>query len=327
MAATLADVFSWESFGHLLKSGYDNLGIPSSDNESLYLDLVIYHASSDPLIFAIRAALFVAFICWFMSMATGTHSWVDRLWSITPIFYTIHYTVRDMLYWPKGEPFHYLPRVYIATALIFAWGVRLTYNFHRKGGYSFDSEDYRWPYLANKIPMGIWFLFNLFFICLYQNLLIVAITVPVYTAWRTTLVQIEPLNWIDVLATLLFIGGLTLETMADEQQWKFQEAKRKAIAKKEVLTGDFKRGFLTQGLFKSVYLYSVASGYPTCTSWINPSIVGVVSLTLLFQVSTWLTELMTSQKYPSYKQYQKTTSRFIPMPAGTSLDELERKSQ
>lgn len=232
--------------------------------------------------------------------------------------------------------------MYIATALIFVWATRLTFNFYRKGGYAFESEDYRWPYLGTKIPSGIWFLFNITFICLFQHILLVAITVPVYITWRAALVDNTPLNWIDALATLLFIGGLTLETLADEQQWAFQEAKRKAIVKKEVLTGDFKRGFLTQGLFKysrhpnffgeltmwwSVYLFSVASGYPTLTPWINPSIVGAVTLTCLFQGSTWLTEYLTSKKYPSYSLYRKTTSRLLPMPAGTSLDELEKKSQ
>ncbi|KAI1301150.1 hypothetical protein EDD11_005774 [Mortierella claussenii] len=339
---TLAHAFSWESFQKLLQSGYDALQLPSSDNASVVYDLVVFHASTDPLIFAIRASLLVAFICWFQSMATGTHSWVDRLWSIVPVIYTIHYSVRDMLYWPKNQEFHYLPRVYIATFLITLWGIRLTYNFYRKGGYAFDSEDYRWPWLGTKIPSGIWFFFNIFFICLYQNLLLVALTAPVYTAWRAAFVERTPLNWIDAVATLLLIGGLTLETVADQQQWQFQEAKRKAIAEKQVLTGDFKRGFLTQGLFKysrhpnffgemtiwwSVYLYSIAAGYPTYTALVNPSIVGVVALTLLFQSSTWLTEYLTSQKHPNYKLYKKTTSRLIPMPAGVSLDELENKSK
>ncbi|KAG0263555.1 hypothetical protein BG011_008619 [Mortierella polycephala] len=267
---------------------------------------------------------------------------VDRLWSIVPALYAVHFSVRDMFYWPKDTPFPYQPRVYLATFLIVLWGFRLTYNFYRKGGYAIDSEDYRWPYLGSKIPAGAWLIFNIVFISLYQNLLLVAITVPVYTAWRASLIEITPLNWIDALATFLFLSALTLETIADQQQWKFQEAKKKAISNKEVLSGDFKRGFLTNGLFKysrhpnffgemsiwwSVYLFSVAAGYPTYNAWFNPSIVGVLNLTLLFQGSTMLTEYLTSQKYPAYKQYQKTTSRFIPLPAGKSLDDLEQKSK
>ncbi|KAF9576482.1 hypothetical protein EC968_007960 [Mortierella alpina] len=343
MPAPLELAFSWAAFATLLQNGYNQLQLPTSDNTSLFLDLVMYHAGADPLIFAIRMSLLFAFVCWFQSMATGTHSWVDRLWSIVPVLYSIHFSVRDMLYWPKDQPFHYEPRLYIATALILLWGIRLTYNFYRKGGYAFDSEDYRWPYLATKIPSGLWFLFNIFFICLYQNLLLVALTVPVYTAWRAALLGSQPLNWIDAVATAMCLAGLALETTADQQQWRFQEAKKAAISKKEVLTGDFKRGFLSQGLFRysrhpnffgeltvwwSIYLFSVASGYPAYeNAWFNPSIVGVVCLTVLFQVSTWLTEYMTTKKYPSYKLYKKTTSRLTPMPAGESLDTLDRKQE
>ncbi|KAF9918498.1 hypothetical protein BX616_008343, partial [Lobosporangium transversale] len=155
--ASLVNVFAWESFRKLLLVGYENLALPMSDNASIFLDLVVFHAASDPLIFAIRTSLVFSFFCWFMSMATGTHSW---------------------------------------------------------------------------------------------NLLLVAITVPVYTAWRASLVETTPLNWIDAVATLLFISGFTLETIADRQQWTFQEKKRKAIINKEALIGDYKRGFLTQGLFR-----------------------------------------------------------------------------
>lgn len=74
-----------------------------------------------------------------------------------------------------------------------------------------------------------------------------------------------------------------------------------------------------------VYLYSVAATYPIHLQWINPTIVGTVILTALFQGSTPLTEYLSSTKYAAYKQYQKTTSRLIPLFAGRPLDELEGK--
>ncbi|KAF9923791.1 hypothetical protein FBU30_006131 [Linnemannia zychae] len=340
--STFADVFGWDAVADLLVKTYNNLSIPTSDNSNFLYHLLYFHAGSDPLVFAIRAACFFAFLCWFQSMATGTHSWVDKIWSIVPVMYAVHFTVRDLLYWPKEVVYAHSPRLYIATFLILLWGIRLTYNFYRKGGYGFDSEDYRWPYLGTKIPSILWLVFNIVFICVFQNMLLLAITSPVYMCWRASIVEITPLNWIDALATVTFIGGLILETKADEEQWEFQEAKKAMVTKKQVLTGDFKRGFLTQGLFKysrhpnffgemviwwSVYLFSVAAGYPSYNAWFNPSIVGAAVLTCLFQGSTTLTEHLTSMKYPAYKLYKKTTSRLIPLPAGTSLDILESKSQ
>ena len=74
-----------------------------------------------------------------------------------------------------------------------------------------------------------------------------------------------------------------------------------------------------------VYLYSVAATYPVHIQWINPTIIGTFLLTLLFQGSTALTEFLSSSKYPAYRQYQQTTSRFIPLFAGRPLDEFDGK--
>jgi len=46
--------------------------------------------------------------------------------------------------------------------------------------------------------------------------------------------------------------------------------------------------------------------------------VGAISYVLLFQGSTWFTELLTSRKYPEYKEYKKRVGRFLPK-IGTSL--------
>lgn len=34
----------------------------------------------------------------------------------------------------------------------------------------------------------------------------------------------------------------------------------------------------------------------------------------LFQGSTWLTELLSAQKYPEYSEYQKLVGMFVPRP-------------
>jgi hypothetical protein len=46
--------------------------------------------------------------------------------------------------------------------------------------------------------------------------------------------------------------------------------------------------------------------------WLNWTIAAPLQLILLFQGSTWLTEKISADKYPSYRQYQATTSCFIP---------------
>ncbi len=51
--------------------------------------------------------------------------------------------------------------------------------------------------------------------------------------------------------------------------------------------------------------------------------VGCVLLHLLFFGSTGLTEKISSSKYPKYKEYQKTTSRFLPLPPSSEYATLK----
>jgi steroid 5-alpha reductase family enzyme len=48
--------------------------------------------------------------------------------------------------------------------------------------------------------------------------------------------------------------------------------------------------------------------------WLDPAFLGAVILTGLFQGSTNFTEEITRSKYPSYAEYQKRTSRLLPLP-------------
>lgn len=52
--------------------------------------------------------------------------------------------------------------------------------------------------------------------------------------------------------------------------------------------------------------------------------VGAVLLHLLFLGSTALTEKISAGKYPKYKEYQKTTSRFLPLPPSKEYEALKQ---
>ncbi|KAF9433444.1 hypothetical protein BGZ76_009464 [Entomortierella beljakovae] len=342
MVVSLDFAFSWQAFADLLLDGFNKLSVPETDHTTIIYDFLVFHSSTDPLIAAIRFSLGVALFCWFQYMASGINSWIDKLRSITPIIYSVHFVIRDKLYWPEDTVYVYSPRLIISGLLVVSWGVRLTHNFYIKGGYSLDYEDYRWPYLRKKTPGFIWFFFNTIYVCIFQQLLLVALTVPVYTVWRASSIENVPLNWFDAVAIVVGFGALIFEGIVDQQMWNFQQAKKVKIANKETLTGDFKRGYITSGYFKysrhphyfaemtiwwSLYLFTVAAGYPNHVAWFNPSIVGIALFTLIFQGATAVTEKISVSKYPSYKLYQSTTSRIIPFFAGKSLDELERKSQ
>lgn len=51
--------------------------------------------------------------------------------------------------------------------------------------------------------------------------------------------------------------------------------------------------------------------------------VGAVGYLALFQGSTWLTELITANKYPQYKEYQKRINRFVPRWSSALPEDVE----
>jgi steroid 5-alpha reductase family enzyme len=276
------------------------------------------YTGASPLGVSIQILLVFTFGCWLASVVTDNYSFADRIWSITPFVYAWHFAYRAYL--DDGGVWN--DRLVLMAALATTWGIRLTFNFARKGGYRLSEEDYRWAVVRSYLHPIAYQLFNVVFIAGYQNVLLYLTALPAYAAFvcRTPSAPLTPL---DLVATALFLSLLLLETVADQQQWVFYQTKYARIAKKQPLTGDFKVGFNRSGLFRYsrhpnffaeqaqwcvFYLFSVAA---SGVVW-NPTVVGAVLLVLLFQGSTAFTEWITVGKYPEYKAYQLTTSRLMP---------------
>ncbi len=265
------------------------------------------YARTDPLLFAASACAVLAAACWLASVLTGNYSQVDRLWSLAPPLYACHFAARAGFADPRLD---------VIALLVLLWGARLTYNFARKGGYRRRSEDYRWPELRQRLGPVRFQLLNATFVAPYQNLLLLLIVLPAYVAWQA---RGTPLHALDTAAASAFVVFLLGETVADQQQWRFQSAKHAKKADGERIDAEF----LTTGLFRysrhpnffceqamwwTIYVFSIAAS----GRWLNWSIVGAILLTLLFQGSTQFTEQLTLRKYPAYRAYQRTTSRLIP---------------
>ncbi|MGB5696048.1 MAG: DUF1295 domain-containing protein [Polyangiales bacterium] len=271
------------------------------------MNMLELYESTDPLTSALWAAGVLALLCWVLSLITKEYSWVDRLWSITPPLFAVHFA---------GHAGFDDARLNLMAALTVLWGARLTYNFTRKGGYRPGGEDYRWKEVQEQIG-PIWFqVLNATFLAPFQNVLLLLIVVPSYAAYR---LAGTPLNALDYAAAAAFVVFFIGESVADEQQWRFQNAKHAAIARGErpepgfITTGLFRYSrhpnfFCEQAMWWTYYVFSVAAG----AGWLNWTVTGAVLLTLLFQGSTGLTEKISARKYPAYAAYQRRTSRLLP---------------
>lgn len=276
----------------------------------------------------IKIMLVVALSCFVVSELTGNCSQVDKLWSIVPIVYVWFVVSESTGFWLQMNPRSYFSeRLVLMACLVTLWGLRLTFNFGRRGGYHWipwkGEEDYRWSVLRQYPLLNgqlRWGLFNLFFISIYQNSLILLFTLPIVAAWQGST---TPLNALDYLATSLFLGFVLIETIADQQQWSFQKEKYRRIAAGEPLGEVYGQGFCSTGLWSwvrhpnyaseqaiwlSFYLFSVAA----TGRWLNWSLAGAVLLMLLFLGSSDFSEKISVGKYPGYADYQKRVGRFLP---------------
>jgi steroid 5-alpha reductase family enzyme len=285
---------------------------------TIYVDEPLTALQREALTEVALMALVAALLCFTVSELTGNCSQVDKLWSILPIIYVWH-----MAY--KGG---FDNRLVLMAGLATLWGIRLTYNFSRRGAYKLKfwtgEEDYRWEILRNNPTFKgykiRWTLFNLFFISLYQNALILAFTLPMIVLIKY---PGHPIGLAEIILAAISIGLVIIETVADQQQWNFHKEKNALKAASKPLTGAYADGFVHTGLWGKVrhpnyaaeqaiwvvfYLFSVVAAGQA----INWSMAGCLLLLILFQGSSDFSEGISAGKYPAYKAYQQRVGRFLP---------------
>ena len=255
--------------------------------------------------------------CFIVGELTRNNSQVDKLWSIIPIVYV----------WFMTNAGGMEPRMVLMSVLVTIWGIRLTYNFARRGAYQLKfwegEEDYRWEELRKRPGFNnkfVWGLFNLFFISAYQNVLIFLFTLPILTTIGD---GADPqLGMADWILAGLFLMAVIIEYIADQQQYDFQTEKYRRIANGEDLS-EYQHGFVRTGLWsivrhpnyameQSVWIIFYCFSVVATGEWINWSIAGCLLLLILFKGSSDFSEELSASKYPEYKEYQRKTPRFVP---------------
>jgi steroid 5-alpha reductase family enzyme len=248
----------------------------------------------------------VCAVVWVVSLITREYSWVDRLWSIVPVVYVAVFA---------GAAGFADPRLDTMLVLVALWGARLTFNFARKGGYAPGGEDYRWGILRGRMARWQFQLFNLLFITIYQNAILLLICLPAMTALRHR----GSFGPVDVALAVAFLACLAGETVADQQQWNFQQWKKAEVAAgrepypRFVRTGLFRYSRHPNFFFEQAQWWLVFGfGAAAAKSPVQWTVLGAVLLTALFVGSTRFTESISRSRYPEYADYQASTSAVIP---------------
>lgn len=263
-----------------------------------------------------------ALYCFVVGELTRNNSQMDKLWSILPIAYA----------WIIAGKGSFEPRLTMFAIVVTLWGIRLTINFARKGAYRLKfwqgEEDYRWQvlrqskYLNNRIA---WAGFDLGFISIYQNALVLAICLPALACMGSN----RPLGAWDYLALFGALTFLLIETAADEQQMSFHTTKNAMLKegkKLDELPAPFNKGFNTtglwaysrhpnylgeQGIWLALYLFVIGAGVAV-NGIFHWAMIGPLFLVFLFLGSSAFGEGVSSGKYPEYHVYLAHVSKYIP---------------
>ncbi|KAL2128046.1 hypothetical protein VTI74DRAFT_9793 [Chaetomium olivicolor] len=282
--------------------------------------LLKLYTETNPLVSGFAVSVFLGAVFLVVAEINRNYSQVDRAWSVLPTLYIAHFDA-----WARLTG---LPTRRVDAALLFSaiWSARLTFNYWRKGGYQVGHEDYRWEIVRKQVPKAVFHLFNWTFISFVQSILLFLIAAPVYTILLAS--TVEPnLSSADLASVAVELGLILTEYLADEQQWAFQSAKKQYKETGKVARGfkqaDLDRGFLTTGLWgysrhpnfaceQSIWFFLYQWSCYASKTLYNWAGIGPSFLILLFQGSTWLTELITSGKYPEYQEYQQQVGMFAP---------------
>lgn len=199
--------------------------------------------------------------------------------------------------------------------------------------------------VRKHISAPLFFALNVVFISLIQSLLLFAITTPAYALLLASKLG-ENLTIAETFFPSILMGLVLLEWFADQQQWgriphssqcrsvidvfsvDYQAAKKRYLETAKVPykfeQEDLDRGFVVTGLWswsrhpnfaaeQAIWITFYQWSCFATNSFYNWTAIGAIAYMVLFQSSTWLTELIASGKYPEYKEYQQRVGKFLPV--------------
>lgn len=247
---------------------------------------------------------------WVSSLIIRNSSVYDAYWSLTPMVMLLYLVLINLA---TLNVFHYL-----LVGAFLLWSLRLTINWI----ITFENrhwEDWRYQMFRQNNKRIMWHLINFFGIQMMPTLLVFLGFIPfVY------LLSI-PLNSLSLIGTIIILTGTLLELYADIYVHRFL---RQTTEKKVCEVGLWKYSrhpnylgeiLIWIGVFVSLMVSDLSRWYLG---------IGMVLMILLFEfISIPMMEKRQLVRRQDYAQYQRTTSRLIPLPKRHLGDEQSQPSE
>ena len=267
--------------------------------------LVAQEISGSPLMRAFWADIAATLVIFGFSRRFGNSSFYDAYWSVAPPLLFVYW----MLQAGQADL-----RSLLLFLLVFAWAVRLTYNW-AEGWQGLEHQD--WRYVDLEAKTGRWYpLVDLLGIQLLPTLLVFLGCLPLY---HVVSAPGSPLGIWDVAWILVGGGSLYLEFRADNVLRGFR---RQPAPPGTVLTADVwgwcrHPNYLGElGFWLSLGM----AGYVADESLLNA--VGFVAMVCLFVfISIPMIEKRQLASKPDYLEYKRRVFSLLPTPPGNARKE------
>lgn len=255
--------------------------------------------SDSPVLTVFAADLVATLVIFGASLWLANSSMYDAYWSAAPPVIA--------LYWasaPSGsqaDP----ARQALVLVLVFAWGIRLTWNWAR-GWPGLHHEDWRYRQLRENEIAPYW-LVSLTGIHYFPTLQVFLACLPLYAALA---IGSAPLGPIDAIAALVTAGAIALEAIADEQLRRVSlTATEGQICERGLWAWMRHPNYLGEILFWwGLWLFGVAAA----PGWYW-SAVGPLAITAMFLwVSIPMLERRNVARRPGYAEVMKRVPALLP---------------
>ena len=251
----------------------------------------------DPLNHMIYADLAATLVIFTFSVILNNSSLYDPYWSIIP--------PAIVTYWTLGSGFEWGLVSTLSLALVWLWGLRLTWNFLR-GWPGLVHEDWRYINIR-QFSKKLYWPASLLGIHLFPTVIVFAGLYPLYLAISSPTVSSESVIYAG--GVLCFIA-IALETIADEQLRAF------------VQSGPAKGSYLKTGLWsvvrhpnylgENLFWWSLAiMGYGATLSLVF--FIGAIPMTAMFVfASIPMIDKRMLERRPAYAEHKAKTPALFP---------------
>lgn len=254
-----------------------------------------------PLWVAVIADVGATLVVFGWSVAFDNSSAYDPYWSVAPLVLAPWLALR-----PEAAD-AVLLRQALVLACVYAWGLRLTYNWAR-GWHGMGHEDWRYVDLR-RLGRGYWPV-SLVGLHLMPTTMVL---LGCLSLWPALVVGTAPLGWLDGVATLVCAGAIGCQALADRQLHDFRRASPPTGAILDTGLWAWSRhpnyfGEIAQ--WWGLFLFGLAAAPGTW--W---PVVGALAITLLFVlVSIPLIERRMHVRRTGWDAHRRRVSVLVPWP-------------